>query len=190
MIAYIVCEGDFDAQLLKTVLPVNLLTDVKIVDVKVVAGGRVYALKSLAMSLIVSRRVPVLIVIDSDSAVPELVEHRRNDIEEIVGMVAGKIPFKVVPAVPEMENIFFQDTSLLSRLLGYVPPQDILDRALIQPKKALEELISQSDKLQDVSQIFDRLTDEDIELLRSSSVMQEIVNFLQSVRETAEATLI
>jgi hypothetical protein len=190
MIAYIVCEGDFDAQLLKTVLPVNLLTDVKVVDVKVVAGGRVYALKSLAMSLIVSRRAPVLIVIDADSAVPELVEHRRNDIEEIVGMVAGKIPFKVVPAVPEMENIFFQDTSLLSRLLGYVPPQNLLDRAVFQPKQVLDELIARSNQIQDISQLLDRLTDEDIEILRSSSVIQEIMNFLQSVRETAEATLI
>jgi hypothetical protein len=180
MITYILCKGDFDAQLLKTVLPENSLT-----DIGVVAAGGVYAMKSLARSLIVRRRVPVLIVFDADSAVPELVELRRNDIEEIVGFVAGKTPFKVVPAVPEMDIIFFQDVSLLSRLLGYIPPQDILDLAVFQPKQALEQLLSQSEIIQDRSQIIDRLAKEDIEILRSSSVMQEIVHFLESVRETA-----
>lgn len=185
MLAYIICEGDFDAQLLKTVLPANLLT-----DVGVVVGGKVYNIKSLAMSLIVRRRVPVLIVFDVGSPVPELVELRRQDIEEVVLWVAGKTPVKVVPAVPEIEIIFFQDVSLLSRLLGYTPPQDILDRAVFLPKQALEESIARSDKIQDISQIIDRLTDEDIEILRSSSVMQEIVQFLQFVRETASATVI
>jgi hypothetical protein len=182
MITYILCEGAFDAQLLKTVLPENLLT-----DVGVVVGGKVYNIKSLAMSLIVRRRVPVLIVFDADSVVSELVELRRNDIEEIVGFVAGKISFKVVPAVPEMDIIFFQDVSLLSRLLGYIPPKDILDMAVYQPRKALEQLLSRSDLIHDRSEVIDRLTNEDIEILRSSSVMQEIAHFLLSVRETANA---
>lgn len=182
MITYILCEGDFDAQLLKTVLPENLLT-----DVGVVVGGKVYNIKSLAMSLIVRRRVPVIIVFDVGSAVPELVELYRNDIEEIVGFVAGKTPFKVVPAVPEIEIIFFQNISLLARLLGYIPHQDMLDRAVIQPKQALEELIARSELIHERSEIIDRLTNQDIEILRSSSVMQEIAHFLQSVRETANA---
>ncbi|MCC3571353.1 MAG: hypothetical protein JGK30_05160 [Microcoleus sp. PH2017_40_RAT_O_B] len=184
MITYILCEGAFDAQLLKTVLPENLLT-----DVGVVVGGKVYNIKSLAMSLIVRRRVPVLIVFDADSVVPELVELRRNDIEEILKFVAGKTPFKVVSAVPEIEIIFFQDVSLLSRLIGYIPPQDVLDLAVCQPRKALEELIARSENIHDRSQIIDHLTNEDIEILRSSSVMQEIVHFLDSVRETVAATL-
>jgi hypothetical protein len=180
MITYIICEGSFDAQLLKTVLPANLLT-----DVGVVAGGRVSAVESLARSLVVRRRVPVVIVVDADSVVPELVEQRRKDIEETVESVSINTPVKVVMAVPEMEIIFFQDVSLLSRLLGYIPPQDILDLAVFQPKQALEQLLSQSEIIQDRSQIIDRLAKEDIEILRSSSVMQEIVHFLESVRETA-----
>lgn len=182
MITYIVCEGPLDGQILKTVLPANLLT-----DVGVVAAGGVSAVVSLARSLVVRRRVPVVIVVDADSVVPELVQQRRKDIEETVESVSINTPVKVVMAIPEIEIIFFQEASLLSRLLGYVPPQDILDRALLQPKKALEELISQSERFHDISQIIDRLANEDIEILRSSSVMQEIVYFLQSVRETANA---
>lgn len=182
MITYMICEGSFDAQLLKTVLPANLLTDVGIV-----ATGRVSGVESLARSLVVRRRVPVIIVVDADSVVPELVQQRRKDIEEIVEIVSVNTPVKVVSAVPEIEIIFFQDVSLLSRLLGYIPPKDILDMAVYQPRKALEQLISQSEIIHDRSEIIARLTNEDIEILRSSSVMQDIVHFLQSIRETANA---
>lgn len=185
MIAYIISEGSFDAQLLKTVLPPNLLT-----DVGVVSAGGASAVESLARSLVVRRRVPVLIVFDAGSVVPELVELRRQEIEEVILWVAGNTPVKVVPAAPEIERIFFQDVSLLSRLLGYTPPQNLLDRAVFQPKQVLEELIARSNIIQDISEILDRLTDEDLEILRSSPIMQEITHFLQSVRETAEATLI
>lgn len=182
MIAYIVCEGLFDRQLLKTVLPGELLT-----DVEVVSGGGVSAVKSLARSLVVRRQVPVIIVVDADSVVPELVQERLKDIEEIVESVAVNTPVKVILAVPEMETIFFQDVTFLSRLLGYIPPQDILDLAVFKPKKALEQLLSKSDKIHERSQMIDQLANEEIEILRSSSVMQDIIHFLQSVRETAKA---
>lgn len=182
MITYIVCEGHLDAQILKTVLPANLLT-----DVGVVAAGGVSAVESLARSLVVRRRVPVVIVVDADSVVSELVEQRRKDIEETVESVSINTPFKVVIAVPEIETIFFQDATILSRLLGYIPPKNILDMAVYQPKQALEQLLSQSEIIHNPSEIIYRLTNKDIEILQLSSVMQEIVHFLRSVRETANA---
>lgn len=151
MIAYIVCEGLFDEQLLTTVLPGELLN-----DVKVVSAGGVSAVKSLARSLVVRRQVPVVIVVDADSVVPELVQELLKDIEEIVESVAINTPVKVIAAVPDMETIFFQ-------------------------------LLSKSEKIAHRSQIITQLTQEDIEILRSSSVMQEIIHFLQSVHETAKA---
>lgn len=182
MITYIISEGSFDAQLLKAVLPGKLLNDVEIVS----AGG-VSAVKSLARSLVVRRQVPVIIVVDADSVVPDLVQERLNDIEEIVKSVAVNTPVKVILAVPEMEVIFFQDATLLSRLLRCQISQEVLNLAVFQPKKALEQLLSQSGNIKDRSQIIGKLSQEDIEILRSSSVMQEIVHFLQSVRETAKA---
>lgn len=181
MIAYIICEGLFDAELLKTVLPGELLN-----DVKVVSAGGVSAVKSLARSLVVRRQVPVVIVVDADSVVPELVQERLKDIEEIVESVAINTPVKVIAAVPEMETIFFQDATFLSRLLGYSPSQDVLDLAVLQPTKALEQLLSKSGKITHRLQIITQLSQEDIEILRSSSVMQEIIHFIQFVHETAK----
>jgi hypothetical protein len=182
MITYIVCEGLADAQLLNFVLPKKLQN-----DVEVVAAGGLSAVKSLARSLVVRRQVPVAIVVDADSVVPEAVEDRRKNIEEIVKSVAGNTPVKVIVAVPEMEVIFFQDTSFLSRLLGYSPPQDVLDLAVFQPRKALEQLLSQSEKIHNRSQIINQLANEDTEIFRKTPFIQEIIHFLESVRETARA---
>jgi hypothetical protein len=182
MTAYLVCEGVYDAELLKRVLPEQLLRNLEVIH----AGG-LYAVKSLARSLIVRRQAPVVIVIDADVITPEQVEERRKDAEEILESVSANTLVKVVLAVPAIEIVFFQDISLLSRLLGYTPSQDMIDLAVYQPRKALAQLINQSQKCQSQAQLIGQLTDEDLEVLRRNSVFQEIIQFLQSVRETAAA---
>lgn len=182
MTAYIVCEGERDAQLLKRVLPEELLYNVEII-----AAGGLSAVKSLARSLVVRRQSPVAIVVDADAITPEQVEERLKDTEEIVGSVAANTLVKVILAVPALETVFFQDISLLSRLLEHAPSQDMLSLAVSQPWQALTQLISQSKKYQSQSQLIEQLTNEDLEILRKTPVIQEVIQFLQSVRETAEA---
>jgi 5S rRNA maturation endonuclease (ribonuclease M5) len=181
MTAYIVCEGEHDAQLLKRVLPEEL------VDTVVVAAGGLSEVKSLARSLIVRRQSPVAIVVDADASTRQLIEGLRKNTEEIIGSVAANTPFKVILAVPTLETIFFQDVSLLSRLLGDVPSQDVLSLAVYQPSQILKQLISQSKKYQSQTQLVEQLTNEDLEILRKAPVIQEVIQFLQSVRETADA---
>ncbi len=183
MNAYIVCEGDFDAQLLQVVLPKELLNEVEIV-----AAGGLSAVKSLARSLLVRRQVPIAIVVDADSVSTDLVQERRNSIEEIVESVAVDTPIKVILAVPTIEIVFFQNGLLLPRLLGFEPSESVLELATSQPRKALEQLFSESRNGHSLSQIINQLTDTDIEILRTASVIQEITNFLQSVQEIAKAS--
>jgi hypothetical protein len=182
MTAYIVCEEEHDAHVLK-----RLLSEELVGNVEIVAAGGLSAVKSLARSLVVRRQSPVAIVADADATIPEQVEQRLKDTEEIVENIAVNTPVKVILAVPTLEIIFFQDVSLLSRLLGYTPSQDLLSLAVHQPWQALNQLISQSKNLQSQSQLVDQLTTEDLEALRQAPVIQEIVQFLQSVRETADA---
>ncbi|MGI0493296.1 hypothetical protein ACN4EG_16045 [Alkalinema pantanalense CENA528] len=181
MTAYIVCEGEHDAQLLKRLLPEKFVG-----NTEVVAAGGLSAVKSLARSLVVRRQSPVAIVADADAVVLDQVEQRLKDIEEIVGNISANTPVKVVLAVPTLEIIFFQDISLLSRLLGYIPPQDIFSLAVYQPKQVLEKLIAQSKILRSQSQLVEQLTYEELEILREAPVIQEIIQFLQSVPETAD----
>jgi len=178
---YIVCEGRTDVQLLKTVLPLELMKNIEIV-----AAGGLYALKSLALSLIVRRQSPVAVIVDSDSVVPEQIQQRVKDIEELLSSLAANTPVKVIPAVPTLEGIFFHDVSLLTRLLGYIPTPNLLNQSIYQPGQVLDQLISQSKNLKNLTQLIDNLTEQDIETLREFTVIQELMEFLQSVQVADE----
>ncbi len=182
MTAYIVCEGSYDVALLKRLLPEALGSNVKTVE----AGG-FSAAKSLARSLIVRRQTPVAIVADADTVIPEQVEQRLKDTEEIVGNVAVNTPVKVILATPALDIIFFQDISLLVRLLGYIPSTEILNLASYQPQQVLRQLISQSKNFHSYDQLVESLTHEDLEILCQAPVIQEVLQFLQDVRETSHA---
>ncbi len=182
MNAYIVCEGAFDRQLLQRVLPEELLNNVEIV-----AAGGLSAAKSLARSLLVRRQLPIAIVVDADSVAPELIQERLNTIEEIIESVSVNTLVKVILAVPSMETIFFQDNLLLSRLLGYKPSQELLSLAAFQPREALQKLLSQANQKPSRLQMITHLTHDDLEILRKAPVIQEIMQFLDSVQVPAPA---
>jgi predicted ATP-dependent endonuclease of OLD family len=179
MIAYIVCEGISDAQLLQQILPKELLNDVEIV-----AAGGLSAIKSLARSLIVRRQLPVLIVVDADSVEPNVIHERLNSIEEIVKSVAISTPVKVILAVPTIEIIFFEDIGLLSDLLEYSPSQaqKMMNLAKSQPDKAIHKFLKRSQR----NELINQLTDDNLEILRKVPFIQEIIYFLQSVQETVK----
>jgi 3,4-dihydroxy-2-butanone 4-phosphate synthase len=182
MIAYIVVEGQFDAQLLQFVLPHSLLEDVEIV----VAGG-VSAMKSLARSLLVRRQTPIIVVVDADSVKPDLIRERSQSIEEMISSVAGSVSVEVIVAVPEIEIIFFQDMSVLQRMFDCDLSEDLRASAHLQPRSVLEKLFSQSKKVHNRADIFKYLTHDDIGILQRAPVIQGVIKFLQSVHEAAKA---
>jgi hypothetical protein len=66
----------------------------------------------------------------------------------------------------------------------------MLSLAVYQPKQALKQLVSQSKNFLSQSQLVEQLTHEDLEILRKAPVIQEVIQFLQSARETADADYI
>lgn len=180
MIAYIITEEDFDRDLLQATLPAELINEVGIVS-----GGGNYA--SLARSLIVRRKVPVALVLDADCVSEKLLAERQQGVDDLLRMVAGNTPTKVVLVVPEVENLLFTEVSVLSRLLGYDPPQEILASAEYRPEKALQTLLAHSKLVHDKFDLLKRLTEEDLKILQKSSPMQELIRFLRGIRQEKQA---
>jgi hypothetical protein len=179
MIAYIVTEGRFDQALLQAILPKDLVNEIQFI-----AAGGLSAIKSLARSLLAERRLPVIIVVDADSVDLESIQERRQGIEETVKSVASNITAKVVLAIPELEGIFFEDISPLTRWLGYQPHADIIASAAYEPHNVLMKLLAQS-KAPDKRTLFsmiESLTEEDAQILRNTSTIREIIQALQSIR--------
>jgi hypothetical protein len=178
MIAYILCEGLIDAQILKALLPDELLYEVEIFP----AGGT-SSLTSLARSLMARRQVPIGIVVDNDT-LKSFQEHTK-EIEENVKSVAIDAPVKVWEFTPTIEILFFQDIDLLSRLLGYKPSKEDLDLAISQPKKVLEQLIARSQTIRDQTQFIEKLAQEDLRIIQGTPIIQELMDFLQTIRQPA-----
>ncbi|MEB3311886.1 MAG: hypothetical protein VKJ02_16800 [Snowella sp.] len=182
MIAYIVCEGSAELRLLQRILPRELLKDIEIV-----AAGGLFAIKSLARSLVVRRQVPVAIIFNTNSVDPDLIQERISSIEEIVKSVSIGTPVKVIPAVPAIEIIFFEDIGLLSWLLKYGPSQtqELMNLAKSQPDKAVRKFRNTAQRYDENNELFNQLTDDDLEVIRQVPFIKETIYFLQSVKETA-----
>jgi hypothetical protein len=179
MNAYVITEGAFDKQLLQALLPQDVLKNTQIV-----AAGGISATKSLARSLVAERHAPIVIVMDADSTNPEIIQERRQGMEEVVKIVAGNTPVKVVMAVPQIESIFFQDPDLLARLFGYPLSQEIMGYADYQSNPALKSLLAGSNR----TKLFEAITDKDTEILRNTPVIQDVVRFLRGLPDHANGT--
>src|SRR5262245_6955547 len=99
---YLFVEGPTDAAFLRRVLPPAVTKEAEFVE----SGGRA-SIPSLARSVLVRRRKPVAVLMDSDSLAPAVIEEQRESTEELIRSAAASIPVKVVVAVPTIESWFF-----------------------------------------------------------------------------------
>jgi hypothetical protein len=177
MIAYVITEEQFDEDLLRRVLPQELLEEV--VFVPDFARSNIVG---MARTLIVERRKPLAIVMDAGSFVPEVIQERRQSREEVVGIVAGGVPFKVILAVPALEAVFFQDPCLLERAFAQPIPADVLPLARFDPSGSLDQLFARSTTIKNRTELLQVLTETEIAILRNAPVVQELIEFLQTAR--------
>ncbi|MDJ0503565.1 MAG: hypothetical protein PX483_22525, partial [Nostocales cyanobacterium LE14-WE4] len=107
-LAYILTERDRDIVILQKLLPKNLIQDIKFI-----AGASSYRARSLASSLLATRKIPVALVIDADTNNESQVFEKQDLINYVLNQASSGIPFQVSLAVPEIESIFLQDKSLI-----------------------------------------------------------------------------
>jgi hypothetical protein len=93
--AYLVTESVEAANLLKQVLPKDLLQ-----ATEVVAAGRKYAAASLAGTIMSERSRPVLLVVDADSTNLAQAKEREQMLEGMLLPAASAAPYQVCVAVP------------------------------------------------------------------------------------------
>ena len=101
MKAYVFVEEASDAAVLRRLMPAAHA------DVQLVSAQGMGSLASLARSVLATRRKPAAVIVDSYSVAPELIRDRRQNLEDLIWLVAGGVPTKVVMAVPELRGMFF-----------------------------------------------------------------------------------
>jgi hypothetical protein len=112
--AYIVVEGPSDAAILRAVLPRELLADVKFIN----GQGR-YGAESMTRKLLMTERLPTVLVVDADADDAAIVQEQQQDLEFLLKQAAAGVSYQILLAVPEIEAVFFQNRDVLEALLGH-----------------------------------------------------------------------
>ncbi len=180
--AYIFAEGPTDAELLRRIVPQDILQDSEIV----MAGGS-SGIPSLARSILVRRKTPVAVLMDSDSVNPELIEERQRSMEEFIRAADASVPVKVVSAIPEIEAWFMVSPELIERLVGQPVSIDELTHGRAEPKAFLERLAKGNKRTWNAHQAIAELDTRDIERIRAIPQVAELNQFLERVKRGERA---
>ena len=78
------------------------------------AGARI---PSLARSLLVRRKCPVAVLMDSGSVDPDVIEERQQTTEDFIRAADASIPVKVVTAMPEIEAWFLATPETMEHIV-------------------------------------------------------------------------
>lgn len=173
--AYLVCESSYDEKLLGHLLSEKFQNN----NVVTVSGGK-FGAPSLARSLAVRRQLPVIILVNAETTDQDKIVQKKLEIQAMIDDVAAHLPLKVSVATPTLEAIFFQDTKMLSRILGIEISDDMVTEAKDQPKKVLGKAIAQSEIIENQEQLVECLTKNDIEILCTVPVVKKVIDFFES----------
>ncbi len=173
--AYVVVEGMTDAAILRALLPVDLMQHVALTP----AGGR-SNITSIARTLLVSRRKPVAILVDTDSVDERIIQDRLRSTQELLKAVAGGIPTRVILLIPSIESIFFAG-GVLPKFYGDPLPEEVRVLARSSPKEALERLFARPGGPKNLQALRDNFGDDELAAIRATLPIRELIAFLEGI---------
>jgi FlaA1/EpsC-like NDP-sugar epimerase len=174
--AYIVTEGQFDANLLKRLLSAQLEKNV----VFVVGAGSSDA-QSLARSILAVKHRAVALVLDADTVDIESIKERVGLNQDLLRYASAGTPFKVFLAVPTIEIILFQDRALLEQLTQHKFTDVEWAQAEFVPGVVLRKALGQNAQVIKLDDLIQRLTGEMIDKLRTHQLILDLSQFLVEV---------
>jgi hypothetical protein len=98
--AYLVTETAEAANILRKILPQNLLQ-----DIEVVSAGAKYAAVSLAGTIMSERARPVLLIVDAESNDLNYAKEREQTLTGLLLPAASAAPYQVCVAIPSIATM-------------------------------------------------------------------------------------
>ncbi|OUL31567.1 hypothetical protein [Nostoc sp. 106C] len=173
-LAYMIAESDKDVEILQKLLPQNLSKNIKFI-----AGESSYRARSLASSLLATRKTPVALVLDADTDNESQIFERNELINYVLNQASSGIPYQVFLAIPQLEIVFLQDKLLIEKIAQRQFNDLEWQLAQSKPKEFLETVFGNNEQIN--ARIFENINDAEIEILQQSPLIQEIIKFLSSL---------
>ncbi len=173
-LAYLVTEGKSDVEILKKLLPEQIVRDTQLV----VAGSR-YSAQSLAGTILAVKLLPVALVIDADTEDEVAIREKTELLHYLLRQASPGIPFEVFTAVPELEAVFLHDRFVLEKITEIRLNDLEWQVAKHHPKEFLIENLGQEPLF--FEKILRNLDDEMIHILQQHPLIKGITEFLGSI---------
>lgn len=180
ILAYIVIEGKTDQEILQKILPKNLLEHIKFV-----VGKGHYEARSLAISLLATRHIPVILILDADTNNESQIWEKSDLINYSFRRASGNIPFLVSLAVPEIEIIFLENKPLIEKIAQRQFNDLEWKLSQSQPKEFLKTVLGQEKSINEI--IFTKINDQEMNKSQQHPLIQEIITFLSSLTASSVA---
>jgi hypothetical protein len=181
-LAYMITESDKDVEILQRLLPQNLSQNIKFI-----AGESSYRARSLASSLLATRKTPVALVLDAHTDNNSQIVERYDLIDYVLNQVSSGISYKIFMAIPQLEIVFLQDKSLIEKIAQRQFNDLEWQLAQSKPKEFLETVFGNNEQIN--TRIFDNINDEKIKILQQHPLIQEIISFLSSLIPSSVAIM-
>jgi hypothetical protein len=173
-LAYMITESNKDIEILQKLLPKHLSEDIRFI-----AGGSSYRVRSLGTSLLATNKIPVALVLDADTDNESQIFERRDLINYVLRQVSSGIPFQVFLGVPQLEIVFLQNKSLIEKIAQRQFNDLEWQLSQSKPKEFLETVFGNNQQIN--ARIFSNINDEEIRILQQHPLIQEIITFLSSL---------
>jgi hypothetical protein len=130
-------------------------------------------------------RTPTVLVLDSDSLEERVMLVEQAEIGGILDDCRGRIPYRLVLAIPQVEAILFSDREGFEKALSRKVADEEWFEARFRPRAVLRRLLAGGDYEQAVRTLVDALDDAALRRMARHSIVQEIRGFIAEVREPA-----
>jgi hypothetical protein len=186
MNATVLTEENFDGMFLAALIASERLRD----GIQIRVGGGESPGHSFARTMLAVRRTPVAVVINADSPEPKAAMERQSSAEEVIGIAAFGVPFRVLVAVPELDILFFQRPELLSRVFGVPISDHVMELAQLSPRRALKK-IDGEESLENIRvRLLRAMNATDLEAFRATELIQDLLSFIKVAVEFSSHSLV
>ncbi len=172
--AYIIVENQLDVDILKKLLPHQLVQDTEFI-----AASSQYNAQSLATTILALREKPVALVINAGTENESLIQEKYDLLYELLRQSSPGIPFQVFIAIPELEIILVQERYLLEKLIDSTLTDVEWQFAKINPKKFIKSFLENTPYFRE--NLWSHISVDDISNLQQHPLISNLIHFLKCV---------
>ena len=175
--AYLITEGKHEADILRAVLPDEILRLTEFI----VGDGR-YSAQSLAHSVLAMEQVPAALVLNADTSDSASVREQLELLRYSIIQASPGTESEVFLAVPEIEILLVQDMDFIAQLAEKKEFSELeREFARLNPKKFLVMVFgNESYDGTMLQRILDRLDKETIRTIRNTPLIEQLNDFMTS----------